>query len=140
MLARAEGLVHDILASPEPAPIRLQRMILELHRFTCEQYLQESKVHEIVTKAMDEQWAVIDAHVTRLRAAFQQVLDDGVRDGEFRHATVADFGDCLFNAVLPFCHPQLVAERFALDEGRQARAMALFLTSALQAGSHRQPA
>ena len=131
VLARAEALVQSILSAPDSAATRLRRMILELHRYTCEQYLQESKVHEIVIKAMDEQWGVIDAHIKRLRASFQQVLDDGVAQGEFHPLAVAHYSDSVFNAVIPFCHPQVVAERFVRDDRQQAHRMADFLLHAL---------
>lgn len=131
VLARAEALVQSILDAPDSAARRLERMILELHRYTCEQYLQESKVHEIVTKAMDEQWSVIDAHIKRLRACFQQVLEEGVSHGEFQPQAVAGYADSVFNAVIPFCHPQVVAERFVRDDGQQAHRMANFLLHAL---------
>ncbi|MBV8063194.1 MAG: hypothetical protein JOY51_06335, partial [Nevskia sp.] len=42
-------------------------------------------------------------------------------------------GTCVFNAIMPFCHPQLVAEKFAADQGVQAAMMADFLIEALRA-------
>ena len=131
VLARSETLVEQILQAGDSAASRFKRMVLELHRYTCEQYLRESKVHEIVIKAMDEQWVVIDAHIHRLRAAFQIVLNDGVRAAEFDANRVAAYSDSVFNALIPFCHPQVVAERFAQDEGHQARLMANFLVEML---------
>lgn len=134
VLARSETLIEQILRASDSAASRLKRMVLELHRYTCEQYLQESKVHEIVIKAMDEQWSVIDAHIQRLRAAFHIVLQEGVEAAEFDAEIVAAFSESVFNALIPFCHPQVVAERFAQDEGRQARLMADFLVQVLASG------
>jgi AcrR family transcriptional regulator len=133
MLKRQEDLALGIAAEKRPAAQRLKRLIVEMHRFTCEQYLNESRVHEMVLKAMDEQWSVIDAHIERMRVLYRAVIDDGVRGGEFSGKGVEARGTCVFNAVMPFCHPQLVAEKFAQDQGEQANLMADFLLEALRA-------
>lgn len=133
ILRRQEDLALSIAAERRPAAQRLKKLILEMHRFTCEQYLNESQVHEIVRKAMDEQWSVIDAHIERLRLLYRAVIDDGVRTGEFAARDVEQRGTCVFNAIMPFCHPQLVAEKFAQDKGAQAELMADFLVEALRA-------
>lgn len=134
ILKRQEDLALSIAAERRPAAQRLKRLIVEMHRFTCEQYLNESQVHEIVRKAMDEQWSVIDAHIERLRLLYRAVIDDGVRAGEFAGKDVEKRGNCVFNAIMPFCHPQLVAEKFAQDQGAQAEMMADFLIEALRSG------
>jgi AcrR family transcriptional regulator len=131
ILKRQEDLALSIAAERRPAAQRLKKLIVEMHRFTCEQYLNESQVHEIVAKAMDEQWSVIDAHIERLRLLYRAVIDDGVRAGEFAARDVEGRGKCVFNAIMPFCHPQLVAEKFAQDRGEQAELMADFLIEAL---------
>lgn len=133
VLSRLEEASRTIASEQGPAADRLKRLVLAQHRYTCEQYLQESRVHEIVIKAMDEQWAVIDAHIDRLRECFRTILLDGVKQGEFDAQEVKVHAECVFNAVIPFCHPQVVAERYAKDEGRQAALMADFLVSALRA-------
>lgn len=132
ILKRQEDLALSIAAERRPAAQRLKKLIVEMHRFTCEQYLNESQVHEIVAKAMDEQWSVIDAHIERLRLLYRAVIDDGVRGGEFAGKDVEKRGNCVFNAIMPFCHPQLVAEKFAQDKGEQAEMMADFLIEALR--------
>jgi hypothetical protein len=128
-----EAIAQSILREPRPASERLRKLILEGHRFTCEQYLQESRVHEIVAKAMDEQWAVVDAHIERLHICYRLIIEEGARNGEFVDADLETRCQCVFNAVMPFCHPQLVAEKFAEDHGKQAAAMADFLVAALKA-------
>jgi len=132
ILKRQEDLALAIAAERRPAAQRLKRLIVEMHRFTCEQYINESQVHEIVAKAMDEQWSVIDAHIERLRLLYRAVIDDGVRAGEFAGKDVERRGNCVFNAIMPFCHPQLVAEKFSEDHGEQAGQMADFLIEALK--------
>lgn len=131
-LKRMEELADGIARERRSAPERLKKLIVECHRYTCEQFLKESQVHELCRKAMDEQWGVIDAHIERIRAVYRRVIEDGVRAGEFADHEVESRAQCVFNAVIPFCHPQIVAEKFAEDRGRQALLMAEFLASALK--------
>jgi len=133
VLKRMEDLAQAIVEAPRRVAERLRRLIIESHRFSCEQYLQDVKVHEIVTKAMDEQWPVVDAHIETMRLMFRTLLEEGGRSGEFSSSNLEVRAQCLFNAVIPFCHPQIVAERFVGDRGRQAAQMADFLISALKA-------
>ncbi len=133
VLHRMETMALGIVRESRPAAERLMRLIMESHRFTCEQYLNESRVHEIVAKAMDEQWGVIDAHIERIRGCYRMVIEDGLRSGEFHADDLEGSCQCVFNAVMPFCHPQLVAEKFSQDRGRQAALMAAFLVKALSA-------
>jgi AcrR family transcriptional regulator len=134
LLHRIEAISMAIAEEDtRPAAERLKQLVLEQHRYTCEQYLQESKVHEMVIKAMDEQWPVIDAHIERLRGCYERVLQSGVDRGEFAAEAVTAYRHCVFNAVIPFAHPQVVAERYANDQGAQAHAMADFLIHALGA-------
>jgi AcrR family transcriptional regulator len=132
MLRRQEDLALRIAGERRSASQRLKKLIVEMHRFTCEQYLKESRVHELVTKAMDEQWSVIDAHIGRIRQVYARVIEDGARSGEFARSALPGRIACVFNAIMPFCHPQLVAEKFSADQGSQAALMADFLVEALR--------
>jgi len=131
VLNRMEVMAQSIVREQRPASERLRKLIMEGHVFTCEQYLNECRVHEIVAKAMDEQWSVIDAHIERIRTCYRLIIEDGARSGEFDSRDLDDRAQCVFNAVLPFCHPQIVAERFSDDRGRQAAVMAEFLVQAM---------
>jgi len=132
ILQRMEAFASNIARERRPATERLRKLLIEFHRMTCEQYVHESKVHEICTKAMAEQWSVIDAHCERMCTILQGIVEDGVHGGEFSGDAIDDRSRCLFNAMVPFWHPQVVAERFADDRGRQAGLMADFLVAVLR--------
>ena len=133
VLNRQYELGRGIVGESRSATVRLQRLLLETHTFCCDQYLDQAQVHELVTRAMDEQWSVIQAHVERMRGLYQRLVEDGIKRGEFVVDDAEQAARSVFNAVLPFCHPQLIAEQFADDHGRQAAAMARFLCRALGA-------
>jgi Bacterial regulatory proteins, tetR family. len=133
-LARMEGMAEEILAQPISAGERLRELLTTLHRVTCEQLVVEHRAHEMVRRAMTEQWDAIETHNARLRDGYVRLVADGIKRGEFAAGDAATLGTVVFNAAFPFCHPQVVAQRFAEDGGAQARMTADFLVQALSAG------
>ena len=134
LLDQQEASAHAIAAEKRPAAERLRKLLLEMHSFTLERYLKESQVHELCRRAMDEQWGVIDAHIQRIRALTRSLIEEGMRNGEFAPRDLEVTARCVSNAMMPFCHPQTVAENFSKDQKRQALQMGEFLVAALKAG------
>ena len=133
LLAEQEARALAIAAEQRPVSDRLRKILLEMHGFTLERYLKESSVHELCAKAMDEQWGVIEAHIQRTRALTRSLIDEGMKNGEFAKGDLDAVAGAVHNAMLPFCHPQVVAENFAKDQKRQALQMGEFLVRALKA-------
>lgn len=133
ILARQLAQASAVVEQSAPASDRLRDLLQTAHRFTIEQYLDESRVHDMVTRAMHEQWPVIQRHIENMRGLYRTLLAQGMHSGEFRKRNLEVITDCVFNAIMPFCHPQLVSEQFSQDDGRQAAEMADFLLRALSA-------
>lgn len=134
LLSEVEARAQAIAAEHRPVADRLRKMLLEMHGFALERFLRESSVHELCRKAMDEQWGVIEAHIHRIRALTRSLVEEGMKNGEFPRRDVDVTARCISNAMMPFCHPQTVAENFAKDQKRQAMQMGEFLVAALKAG------
>ncbi len=134
LLDQQEASANAIAAEKRPAAERLRKLLLAMHSFTLERYLKESQVHELCRRAMDEQWGVIDAHIQRVRALTRSLIEEGMRNGEFAPRDLEVTARCVSNAMMPFCHPQTVAENFSKDQKRQALQMGEFLVAALKAG------
>lgn len=133
LLAEVEALAQGIAAEQRPAADRLRKMLLEMHSFALERFLNENSVHELCAKAMDEQWGVIEAHIQRTRAMVRSLIEEGMKSGEFARGDLDAVASSVNNALMVFCHPQLVAENFAKDQKRQALQMGEFLVRALKA-------
>jgi AcrR family transcriptional regulator len=133
LLEQQEACAHAITAEKRTASERLRKLLLEMHSFTLERYLKESQVHELCRRAMDEQWGVIDAHIQRMRALIRSLVEEGMRNGEFAPRDLDATARCVSNAMMPFFHPQTVAENFSKDQKRQALQMGEFLVAALKA-------
>lgn len=132
LLAEVEQKAEAVVAEQRPAADRLRKLLLEMHTFSCERFLKDTEVHELCAKAMREQWGVIDAHIRRIRSIVRGLIAEGIKSGEFAKADLDFVETCVNNAMLPFCHPQIVAEQFAKDQKRQAMAMGEFLVKALK--------
>lgn len=133
ILARQLDQASAIVDGDGSAVERFRQLLLTAHRFALEQYLDESRVHDMVTRAMHEQWPVIQNHIESMRDLYRRLIEQGMQLGEFRPADLEITTDCVFNASMPFCHPQLVSEQFSQDQGRQLRTMVDFLLQALGA-------
>lgn len=133
LLAEVEALAQNIAAEQRPVADRLRKMLLEMHSFALERFLNENSVHELCAKAMDEQWGVIEAHIQRTRAMVRSLIEEGMKSGEFTKGDLDAVASSVNNAIMVFCHPQLVAENFAKDQKRQALQMGEFLVRALKA-------
>lgn len=131
ILAEIEERGQVIAREQRPVGERLRKLLLEVHGFVCERYINDSRVHEMVAKAMDEQWGVIDAHINRMHAGVRSLVEEGMKTGEFRQADLDFTAACVNNAMMAFCHPQVVAQNFAKDQKRQAVQMGEFLVRAL---------
>ena len=137
VLQQVEDIAHAIALEPKSVAARLRKLVLETHAFTCERLLKDSQVNELCIRAMEEQWGVIDAHIRRMRLVVRGLIEEGMGNGEFVPADLDFTETCVNNALIPFCHPTLVAQNFAMDHKRQAIAMGEFLVVSLQRGGAR---
>lgn len=133
-LARMEGVADEIVARATPAGERLRELMGTLHRVTCEQLVVEHRAHEMVRRAMAEQWEAIQSHNMRIRDCYVRLIADGMARGEFAAGDAEALGTVVFNSVFPFCYPQVVAQRFVDDGGRQLHLTVEFLVGALTTG------
>lgn len=95
---------------------RLRAHTVLQHRLVLETMIDEQKVHEMVVVAMEQQWPVIQEHLTRLRGVLEGIIRDGIASGEFREQDPRLAAECYMNAGVCLCHPQLVAKTIAADE------------------------
>ena len=75
-----------------------------------ERYAGDSKMHEMVAAAMEENWDVCKKHIDWLIRHNSVVIADGVASGEFHTSDVGVAALCICTAMMRFFHPQLIAE------------------------------
>ena len=91
-----------------------------------------SKLHEMVAIAMEENWDVCKSHMECITGMFAAVIADGVTSGEFRAPDVGVAALCTGTAMVRFFHPQLISE-FANKPSPTLEQMIDFVIAALSA-------
>ncbi|MCA6125950.1 TetR family transcriptional regulator [Bradyrhizobium sp. WSM 1704] len=99
-IARAEG----------PAAARLRQMMTTINRMNTERYVGDSKLHEMVEIAMQEDWDVCVAHMELIARIIGEVIAQGAASGEFEVKDLQTASLCACTAMMRFFHPQMIAQ------------------------------
>ena len=92
------------------AEARLRELLTTIHRMNSDRYVADSKMHEMVAVAMEENWNVCTAHMEHLTGLVAAVIAEGVTEGEFDVADVGLAAQCICMAMARFFNPQLIAQ------------------------------
>jgi len=132
-LAELEAKVWSVARGRGPAGERLERLVLEVLAYHKENLLEEQKVNDIVTVAMEESWDAIMAHKEVQRTAIELILRDGIETGEFEPVEPRETSALIMRSYVSFCHPILIAEgvQDSRDLETEARALVRFLLRAI---------
>ena len=110
LMGEVEQASQAIAASQGGATGRLRELLTTIHRMNSDRYVGDSKMHEMVAVAMEENWDVCKAHMYCLIEEIAAVITSGVASGEFRVPDVGIAAMCICAAMTRFFHPQLIAE------------------------------
>jgi AcrR family transcriptional regulator len=110
LMGDVEEALKSIVARPRSATERLRELLATMHRMNCDRYAGDSKMHEMVAVAMEENWEVCQNHIDCLIGVTADVIGDGVASGEFHVPDVGSAALCTLTAMLRFIHPQFIAE------------------------------
>ena len=133
MVADVEIGALRIARLPLSAEERLRLFVVEKHKTTVATMLDQRKVHEMVSVALEEQWGVIERHLDRVTGILAMVIKEGMANGEFVDRDPDLAARCFFASVVSVCHPQVVAQ--CLDKPNRAtpEELAEFAIRALKA-------
>lgn len=110
MLTTAYDVAKAILGQEISATERLRQWIRAFHKMTLETMMDDEKVHEMVVVALERDWHVIDAHISRVHALVADVIREGIASGEFREMDADSASRCFGASTVILCHPQMVAQ------------------------------
>jgi len=110
LMGGVEDAAQAIAARPGSAAARLRELITTIHRMNSERYVGDSKLHEMVTIAMEESWEVCVAHMERITETIGSVIAEGAASGEFDAADLPLAAMCTCTAMMRFFHPQMIAQ------------------------------
>ena len=135
LMGDVEQALQVIVRKPDGATARLRQLFETMHRMNRERYAGDSKMHEMVAVAMEENWDVCQKHIDCLIGVTAEVIGDGVASGEFHTPDVGGAALCVLTAMLRFIHPQLIAE-FADKPTATLDQMIDFVITGLSAPGH----
>jgi AcrR family transcriptional regulator len=110
LMGEVEAAVATISTEPLTPKDRLREILATIHHMNAERYVGDAKLHEMVAMAMEESWAICDAHIARLGEMVGNVVAEGIAAGEFKPCDVALTANCLCTSMVRFFHPQMIAE------------------------------
>jgi AcrR family transcriptional regulator len=132
LMAEVEQATAVIAAKPKSATARLRELLMTIHYMNAERYVGDSKLHEMVAIAMEEDWKVCDEHLMLLISTIGRVVVDGMASGEFKEADPETTAMCVFSAMARFFHPQIIAQ-CAGKPGPSLETMVDFVVAAISA-------
>ena len=110
LMGEVEVEAQRIAQASGPASVRLREMIKTIHRMNTERYVGDSKLHEMVAVAMEEDWDVCVAHMECIASTLGLVIAHGVASGEFEAPDLLLASLCACTAMMRFFHPQMIAQ------------------------------
>lgn len=130
--AEVHGLLRAILAEDRPAAERLERFVIELHRFNKTRCVAERRLHDMVAAGMEENWSAVERHIAAIHEMVGALVADGVRRREFAADLVpAEAAKAVCTACTGVLHPALIAQFAHQDLEQDARRVVRYLLRAL---------
>jgi AcrR family transcriptional regulator len=110
LMVEVELEAQRIVAKPGPVRERFRELLTTVNRMNTERYVGDSKLHEMVEIAMEEDWEVCVAHIHRVTETIGAVIAQGVATGDFEAPDVPLAALCTCTAMIRFFHPQMIAQ------------------------------
>ncbi|MDI4238744.1 TetR family transcriptional regulator [Bradyrhizobium sp. Arg237L] len=110
LMGEVEVEALRIVRAQGPAVTRLRDLMKTVNRMNTERYVGDSKLHEMVEIAMQEDWDVCVAHMEMIASTIGQVIGQGAASGEFDVPDVHLASLCATTAMMRFFHPQMIAQ------------------------------
>ncbi len=110
LMGGVEEAAQAIAAQSGPAAVRLRELMKTIHRMNSERYVGDSKLHEMVEIAMEEDWDVCVTHMQLITETIGSVIAQGAASGEFEVADLQLAAMCACTAMIRFFHPQMIAQ------------------------------
>ncbi|MCP3472069.1 TetR family transcriptional regulator [Bradyrhizobium sp. CCGUVB1N3] len=110
LMGEVELDAQRIVAQPGPVRDRFRQLLTTIHRMNTERYVGDSKLHEMVEIAMQEDWDVCVAHMECIASIIGQMIAQGVASGEFEAPDLQLASLCACTAMMRFFHPQMIAQ------------------------------
>ena len=103
-----------------PASEKLDRLLTAVHHHNKSKLVKERCMHDLIVAAMEEDWAIIRAHITQIVIVFEVIIREGIEAGEFQVEDSAEAARAVKTAFIPFFHPILIEQCVRQGEDTEA--------------------
>jgi AcrR family transcriptional regulator len=110
LMGEVELEAQRIVDGSGPVLERFRQLLTAINRMNTERYVGDSKLHEMVEIAMQEDWDVCVAHMECIGGVIGQMIAQGVASGEFEAPDLQLAAHCATTAMIRFFHPQMIAQ------------------------------
>jgi AcrR family transcriptional regulator len=126
-------IASAIARTNAPALEKLDRLLTAVHRHNKMTLVKEKRMHDLIVAAMQENWAIIKAHIARMVAIFEAIIREGIEAGQFKVEDPAEAARAVNTAFTPFFHPILIEHCIQHGEDTEAglRGQIRFILKAL---------
>ena len=101
-------IAFAIARTDAPASEKLDRLLTAVHQHSKTKLMKERRMHDLIVAAVQENWAIIKAHIERMVTIFEAIIREGVEAGEFDVEDPAEAARAVNTAFTPFFHPMLI--------------------------------
>lgn len=120
VLSEMDAGLLEIAEGPGRATARLRRLLATMMQCSCDRFLKDRKVHEIVTVAIENNWCATVDHQAAVENAIRRVIVDGRKSGEFeKKSPVDEICSAIVAASMCFSHPRLLESEPAEELDRR---------------------
>jgi AcrR family transcriptional regulator len=91
-----------------PVVEKLDRLLTAVHRHNKMMLVKQRHMHDLIVAAMQENWAIIQAHIDRMATIFEAVMREGIEAGEFDVEDATEAARAVQSAFAAFFHPVLI--------------------------------
>ena len=110
LMGEVEQAAQTIAAQRGSAAARLRELMTSIHHMNAERYVGDSKMHEMVAIAMEEDWDVCVTHMQHITETIGSVIAEGAATGEFEVTDIPLAAMCACTGMIRFFHPQMIAQ------------------------------
>jgi AcrR family transcriptional regulator len=110
LMGEVEVAAQTIASQSGSAAARLRELMKTVNRMNTERYVGDSKMHEMVAIAMEEDWEVCTAHMMLITQTMGSVIAQGMASGEFEVDDLEQAALCCCTGMIRFFHPQMIAQ------------------------------
>ncbi len=113
-------IAFAIARTNAPAMEKLDQLLTAVHHHNKMTLVKDRRMHDLIVTAMQENWAIIKAHIGRLVMIIEAIIREGIEAGEFEVEDAAEAARAVKSAFIPFFHPILIEHCVQYGEDTEA--------------------